>query len=434
MRSTVAAVVLVALTARQVSAQALAGQRFNYNDLPDKVDTSSGERGPQLGTNRCGPDTEGPDSLCQTAIINAVDDFCLWAPPTPGEEVGNIEGHMVAYCTRPGRGARTIPAGALKGVQFIKTPHYVQVTGLMDQTMINMLAGDTGGEMDAHGADQRGNPIGGLVFTNQFGSSGGSPYTQIVNWHNFMGSNVFCLKACTPTWDFDYRMCEHVYDRSGCAVNAPAAYREGVFESCLGDDQLAPGVYVGANGVTSTWTQPPEGTPVGELPYVPQIPATSQCTAYQSAELYNGRPVDDNAGPVATSLASSVMSGSASASVSGSVSASVVTSEISSAPSSMVSSEPSSALPSSEPSSSPSSMSSIMSSMASSTAESSSSETITLSSTPSVPVVTQLVTDDQNASAAAPPAETTGPSSGAMRVATTSTLALVMVALLVSLA
>lgn len=71
-------------------------------------------------------------------------------------------------------------------------------------------------------------------------------------------------------------MCEHIYDRIGvrpalvdlrnvladdlsfpqCAYNAPAAYVEGTFETCLGDEQLFPGVYVGDNGVTSTYTQP----------------------------------------------------------------------------------------------------------------------------------------------------------------------------------
>ena len=39
------------------------------------------------------------------------------------------------------------------GVQFVKSPDYIQVTGFMDQTKINMVRGDAGGEMDPHGAD-----------------------------------------------------------------------------------------------------------------------------------------------------------------------------------------------------------------------------------------------------------------------------------------
>jgi len=60
---------------------------------------------------------------------------------------------MVAWCTKPGHGTRLIPAGALTGVQFVKSPAYVQVVGFIDQTKINMLPGDYGGEMDPHGAD-----------------------------------------------------------------------------------------------------------------------------------------------------------------------------------------------------------------------------------------------------------------------------------------
>ncbi|KAG5642769.1 hypothetical protein DXG03_002148 [Asterophora parasitica] len=79
--------------------------------------------------------------------------FCLWAPINPNSLVGNIEGEMVAWCSKPGHGARTIPPGTLTGVQFTKTPDYVQVVGFLDQTKINLAATDTGGEMDPHGAD-----------------------------------------------------------------------------------------------------------------------------------------------------------------------------------------------------------------------------------------------------------------------------------------
>jgi hypothetical protein len=54
---------------------------------------------------------------------------------------------MVAWCTKPGRGTRLIPAGALQGVQFMKTPDYVQVVGFIDQSLINIKTGDSGGEM-----------------------------------------------------------------------------------------------------------------------------------------------------------------------------------------------------------------------------------------------------------------------------------------------
>lgn len=79
-------------------------------------------------------------------------DFCLWAPPTGPAAIGDTEGEEVAWCTKPGRGTRVIPAGALQGVQFMRTPDYVQVVGFIDQSKINITADDSGGELDPHGA------------------------------------------------------------------------------------------------------------------------------------------------------------------------------------------------------------------------------------------------------------------------------------------
>ena len=58
------------------------------------------------------------------------EDFCLWGPPEPNSLIGNTEGEAVAWCTKPGRGTRLIPAGALTGVQFMRTPAYVQVRSI----------------------------------------------------------------------------------------------------------------------------------------------------------------------------------------------------------------------------------------------------------------------------------------------------------------
>jgi len=67
--------------------------------------------------------------------------------------IGNTEQEEVAYCTKSGRGTRLIPEGTLKGVHFVKTPDYVQVTGVGDFTKINVLKGDSGGELDDRGAN-----------------------------------------------------------------------------------------------------------------------------------------------------------------------------------------------------------------------------------------------------------------------------------------
>ncbi len=67
--------------------------------------------------------------------------------------IGNTEQEEVTYCTKSGRGTRLIPEGTLKGVHFVKTPDYVQITGVGDFTKINVLKGDSGGELDDRGAN-----------------------------------------------------------------------------------------------------------------------------------------------------------------------------------------------------------------------------------------------------------------------------------------
>ena len=60
---------------------------------------------------------------------------------------------MVAWCSKPGYGTRLIPAGAIKGVQFLRSPSYLEVIAFLDQTLLNLEANDYGGELDPHGAD-----------------------------------------------------------------------------------------------------------------------------------------------------------------------------------------------------------------------------------------------------------------------------------------
>jgi len=277
------------MAASKALGQALADKRIPYNQIPYMVDTTNGPRGTQQGYNLCNSTTEGPSSLCQTSYLNSLDDFCIWGPIKPDSQIADTEGELVAWCTKPGRGTRVIPSGALTGVQFIQTPGYVQVTGRINQTLINIMHGDSGGEEDPHGADGRGNPLGSLVYTNAFPSNNGNnnSFQQVIEWHNFLGGDQFCFKACDPTGPNAARLCEHVFDRIGCAYNAPAAYQDGVFLKCKGDNQDPPGVFTGADGVVSTYTQPPEAAGViGTLPYQPKVPATSDCVTYQSAQLY----------------------------------------------------------------------------------------------------------------------------------------------------
>jgi hypothetical protein len=249
--------------------------------------------------------------MCQNAYINGVDDFCLWAPPTPGpgSGIGSTERIEVAWCTKSGYGTRLIPDGTLQGVHFVETPDFVQITGIGDLTKLNVPAGDQGGELDPHGADGNGNPIGGLVFSSVFGGM-----KQVHEWTNFMSSSEFCFRACKPG-PKAAQMCQHIYDVMGCRWNMPANYDAGVFESCKGDSGQPMGVY-GA----STFHQGDPATPAGH-----PIPSSSQCqrvnTVSSGAQATLAPPSGSSSSSSASSNSTpSTKSTSSSASASASVS------------------------------------------------------------------------------------------------------------------
>ncbi|KAF7793752.1 hypothetical protein EIP86_004871 [Pleurotus ostreatoroseus] len=175
---------------QQFPATPLANKHFSYpSGIPYKADEDDLLRGTQLGYNLCNSTTEGQDSLCQTAFVNHIDDWCVWAPSKPNETIADTEGEEVAWCTKPGRGTRLIPAGAIKGVQFLRSPSYLEVLAFIDQTMLNLQPDDYGGELDPHGADLRGNPLGGLVYSNnlpQSGTGDNNSYTQVIEWHKYV--------------------------------------------------------------------------------------------------------------------------------------------------------------------------------------------------------------------------------------------------------
>lgn len=63
---------------------------------------------------------------------------CLWGPSEPNSVVGDTEGSAVAWCTQPGHGTRVLPPGSITALQFIRTSAYVQVSGIIDQTKMNV--------------------------------------------------------------------------------------------------------------------------------------------------------------------------------------------------------------------------------------------------------------------------------------------------------
>ncbi|KAF9534646.1 macrofage activating glycoprotein [Crepidotus variabilis] len=212
----------------------------------------------QSGTNNCGTGNSD-NSNCQTAWINSASDFCFWAPPTVSP-IGDSEAEVVAYCTKSGRGSRLIPDGTLKGVHFVQTPEFVQITGVGDFTKVNVPKGDAGGELDNRGADGKGNPVGGLLYGNSFGQG-----LQYHEWTSFISETEFCFRACVGPRAT--QLCNHIYDTMGCYWNMPANYDANVYEECQGDSGEPMGVYG-----TSTWFQGVNPTPGPHA-----APASSNC-------------------------------------------------------------------------------------------------------------------------------------------------------------
>jgi len=300
----------------------LTDYQYPYSAIPEKVNPFPVGRGPQSGYNRCNSTTEGPTSECQTLIVNSLADFCLWGSPIPNGLIGNIEAAVVAYCSQTGHGTRIMPAGTITGAQFMKTSAYIQITGRLNQAGISLASNDTGGELDPHGADLGGNPLGGLVYSSGLPSlPNNNSLVQAVEWNNFVGSGVFCIKLCDPTVTAP-NYCENRLDLLGCSYNMPASYVDGQFTSCQGDLQDVVGVYT-INGTTATWSQPSSLPATSTLPWTPRIPASSNCVTYSSAQLFPAATAISSAAsglPTASGASQGVPSGSRTGTAAGSAS------------------------------------------------------------------------------------------------------------------
>jgi hypothetical protein len=279
---------------------------YAYTDLPYQVYPFQVLRGPQFGFNQCNSTTLGSDSNCQTLIFNGPDDFCLWGSPTTNGTIGDVEAKVVAYCTKPYHGTRVIPPGMITGLQWTKTPGYIQAVGFINNTGIGLNANDQGGELDPHGADLQGNPLGGVVFSNGTTDSDGTTLVQVFNWNTFVGGNMFCFKACyNSISDPDY--CMNTYDLVGCDYNMPSAAQNGEFTECDGDVQDVVGIYT-SGGQTLTWSMPDPLT--ATPPYTPVTPSSSNCKTYQSTDLFLAAATSTGSGAVATGTGGAAASGS----------------------------------------------------------------------------------------------------------------------------
>lgn len=81
---------------------------------------------------------------------------------------------------------------------------------------MNIPAGDDGGELDPHGADGNGNPIGGLVLSN----IGGKTF-QFKEWTQFISDDEFCIRACydgPDSWKWCSKSLSHFLRTLHCPV------------------------------------------------------------------------------------------------------------------------------------------------------------------------------------------------------------------------
>lgn len=182
--------------------------------------------------------------------VNSIDDWCTFASPD-GESIADVEGEVVAYCTKARNNARVIPDGTLTAVHFITTPLYVQVMALGDFTKIGLQEGDDGGELDPHGATGAGNPVGGNVTSNITGSD-----VFYEEWMNYVAYNELCIRICIAGTDTAPTAleCQHTLDEMGCEWVMPGSYTDNVFESCEADAAWPPGLF-SVDGSTSTFQQ-----------------------------------------------------------------------------------------------------------------------------------------------------------------------------------
>jgi hypothetical protein len=149
----------------------------------------------------------------------------------------------------------------------------------------------------------------------QANSTPSNTFTQVIEWIDFIGSGIFCLKMCNPSDAQAASLCNHIYDRIGCTYNALADYTHinNTFQVCDSDDMTPPGVFT-TNGATTTWFQGPEGVPVS-APYTPSIPQSSNCHTFSSEQLLGGMPTTSGgSSPTATSGPSGSGSGTRSGS------------------------------------------------------------------------------------------------------------------------
>ncbi|BGP55073.1 hypothetical protein JCM8202v2_002667 [Rhodotorula sphaerocarpa] len=265
--SSLVSALLLALAA--AAAGIVSASSVDPNNLPHKSEAG------QYGYNDCGKYKDSPSSKCQTLWINSVNDFCRtflrgsFSEACPFEQDASADRLAKLGSTASAVYAPPKTATIGDSEHFIRTKRYIQISGTGDFTKMKIGRGDAGGELDPHGADGNGNPIGAVVLTNAFSGK----LEQVKEWHQFIGANKFCIRICRNDDPDNWKWCNHIYDTEGCYWSDPARYGSG-FDTCAADTVvMPPGEYKLSNGHTSTFYHGQNPTPTAHPPA-----KSSQCT------------------------------------------------------------------------------------------------------------------------------------------------------------
>ncbi|WWC64432.1 uncharacterized protein I303_107042 [Kwoniella dejecticola CBS 10117] len=198
----------------------------------------------------------GDESDSKELWLMSHDDFCIYGLPNQSQNEGkriseSMEG-VVSYCSKSGHNTRLIPDGTLRGVTYVRTPSWVQVSGSGDFTKIGLSQDDAGGQFDS----SLHSPEGARLTT----SEGDDPAQD---WVTMISAETFCVRACFG----DPAYCPTQYDSLGCYfLTSNGVGWDDVWQDCEGDDGSPP-------GVIDVQTYTPGNGPVP----TPSIPAVSYC-------------------------------------------------------------------------------------------------------------------------------------------------------------
>ncbi|OCF61142.1 hypothetical protein L486_00786 [Kwoniella mangroviensis CBS 10435] len=212
------------------------------------------------------------------------EDFCVYglSEENKGKMLSESVDNVISYCSKSGHGTRLIPDGTLKGVTYVRTPSWVQVSGSGDFSQIGISSDDSGAQFDSSSH----NPQGSSLITSQ----GGDPAKD---WVTMISGQTFCVRACFG----DPAFCPTQYDSLGCYfLTSNGVGWDDVWQDCEGDEGDPPGVIDG-----QTYT--PGNGPVPTQ----SIPAVTNCQPGSSIQ--NGQTAAANSGGSKNASASGTTSG-----------------------------------------------------------------------------------------------------------------------------